>query len=95
MQVGFAAAVCWTVDVVLFAADQHQMDNYSEPREWPAVQATDTTGAASTQSTVEVEWVVDRDEKTGRTSVRRSKAIWIPEYNAGKERERMHRTANW
>lgn len=81
--------MCWTVDAILYAVDQHQMDAFSEPRELP------TVTAAGPNAFPEVEWVVDRDETTGNTSVRRSKAIWMAEYNAGKERERMHRTANW
>eukprot|EP01043_Picozoa_sp_COSAG02_P042327 COSAG02_NODE_3590_length_6517_cov_2.757401_7_plen_83_part_00 len=82
--------MCWTVDVVLFAADQHQMDSHSEPRELPEIK-----GSLQAYTELRVEWVKDRDERTGRTSSWRSKSIWISEYSVGKERERMHRTANW
>ena len=90
LQVGFAASLCWTVDVILFAADQHQMDSHAEPRELPEIK-----GTTQAESEVQVEWVEDRDASTGRTSRWRSKSIWISEYSAGKERDRMHRTANW
>ena len=90
MQVGFVASLCWTVDVVLFVADQHQMDSNSEPRVLPEIKRS---GHADAE--LQVEWVEDRDERTGRTSAWRSKSIWMSEYSAGKELERMHRTADW
>lgn len=95
LQIGFIAAVCWAVDVVLYCVDQHQMDIHSEPRELPEIKAPAATVVARADAQLQVEWVLDRDERTGGTSRRRSKAIWIPEYSAGKERERMHMTANW
>ena len=90
MQVGFVASLCWTVDVVLFAADQHQMDSNSEARVLPEIKRS---GHADAEP--QVEWIEDRDERTGRTSAWRSKSIWMSEYSTGKELERMHRSADW
>lgn len=81
-QVGFVAAVCWAMDVLFYTADQRQMDKYSEPRELPVVKLP-----AEADGKLEVEWVIDRDQ-TGRTSRRRSKAIWIPHIYASKEAAR-------